>query len=144
MIISILIYISSTLVTLYSVYLGTIFIVGMFVKDKGYFVAKQETMAILILCNNEERVILRLINALKNQTYDKDKYDIYVIAHNCIDSIASIASNNGVQVIEYNNPLKRTKADALDFGLKYVDKEKEMSISILLCSMQIVYLHQIF
>lgn len=53
-------------------------------KDKPYLVNKNHKFMAIIPAHNEEMVVGNLIESLKNQTYDKNLYDIYVIADNCI------------------------------------------------------------
>lgn len=70
--------------------------------------------AVLIAARNEQRVIGRLIQSIKKQTYDKGRIDIYVVADNCTDLTAEIARNCGANVYVRNNYLKIGKGYALD------------------------------
>ena len=64
------------------VYMG----VGLYTKHKKYpKTNKQLRYAIMICARNEENVIGDIIHSLKNQTYNKDKFDIFVLADNCTD-----------------------------------------------------------
>ncbi len=42
----------------------------------------------IIPAHNEEAVVGNLVESLKAQNYNKDLYDIYVIADNCTDNTA--------------------------------------------------------
>ena len=60
-------------------------------KDKPLKVNKNHKFMAIIPAHNEESVVGNLIESLKNQDYDKEDYDIYVIADNCTDRTARIA-----------------------------------------------------
>lgn len=49
--------------------------------------------AILIAARNESKVINGLLNSLKNQTYNKDYFDVYVIVESSNDPTLNIVSN---------------------------------------------------
>ena len=72
----------------------------------------------IIPAHNEEMVVANLIESLKNQIYDKNLYDIYVIADNCTDKTAEVARNAGAIVYERFDPSKKTKGYALQWFLK--------------------------
>ena len=59
-----------------------------------------------------------LIESLKNQTYDKNLYDIYVIADNCTDKTAEVARKAGAIVYERFDNAHKTKGYALQWFLK--------------------------
>ena len=63
-------------------------------KDKPYLTNKNHKFMAIIPAHNEEAVVANLIESLKNQTYDKNLYDIYVIADNCTDNTAKYAKEN--------------------------------------------------
>ena len=92
-------------------------------KDKPLITNKKHRFMAIIPAHNEESVILNLIESLKAQTYDKDLYDIYVIADNCTDNTAKIAKEAGAIVYERFDPSKKTKGYALDWFLKQKIKE---------------------
>ena len=72
----------------------------------------------IIPAHNEETVVGNLIESLKNQTYNKDLYDIYVIADNCTDNTAKIAKEAGAIVYERFDETKKTKGYALNWFLQ--------------------------
>ena len=57
-------------------------------KEKPLLKNKKHKFMAIIPAHNEEKVIVNLIESLKNQDYDKNLYDIYVIADNCTDNTA--------------------------------------------------------
>ena len=87
-------------------------------KDKPYLTNKNHKFMAIIPAHNEEAVVANLIESLKNQTYDKNLYDIYVIADNCTDNTAEVARNAGAIVFERFDPAHKTKGYALQWFLK--------------------------
>ena len=93
------------------------------IKDKPLKVKKDHRFMAIIPAHNEEAVIKNLIESLKAQNYNKDLYDIYVIADNCTDNTAKIAEEAGAIVYERFNNTKKTKGYALDWFLQQKIKE---------------------
>ena len=87
-------------------------------KDKPYLVNKNHKFMAIIPAHNEEMVVANLIESLKNQTYDKNLYDIYVIADNCTDKTAEVARKTGAIVYERFDNAHKTKGYALQWFLK--------------------------
>ena len=87
-------------------------------KEKPLIKNKKHKFMAIIPAHNEELVIEDLIESLKNQDYDKNLYDIYVIADNCTDYTAEIARKAGAIVYERFDKTKRTKGCVLDWFLK--------------------------
>lgn len=92
-------------------------------KDKPLKVKKDHRFMAIVPAHNEEAVVGNLIESLKNQTYNKELYDIYVIADNCTDRTAQIAREAGAIVYERFDPDKKTKGYALDWFLQQKIKE---------------------
>ena len=88
------------------------------IKDKPLKVNKNYRFMAIIPAHNEEAVVANLIESLKNQNYDKDLYDIYVIADNCTDNTAKVAKDAGAIVYKRFDETKKTKGYALDWFLK--------------------------
>lgn len=84
--------------------------------------APKKTFALLVAAHNEEVVIEKIIESLKDIEYPKDMYDIYVIADNCTDKTASIARSCGVNVCERKVPDKRGKGYALEWMFNKIFK----------------------
>ncbi len=87
-------------------------------KDKPYLVNKNHKFMAIIPAHNEEMVVGNLIESLKNQTYDRNLYDIYVIADNCTDKTADVARKAGAIVYERFDNAHKTKGYALQWFLK--------------------------
>ena len=92
-------------------------------KEKPLKVNKEHRFMAIIPAHNEEAVIGNLIESLKNQNYNKDLYDIYVIADNCTDNTARVAKEQGAIVYERFNEKEKTKGYALDWFLQQKIKE---------------------
>ena len=87
-------------------------------KDKPLLVNKEHRFMAIIPAHNEEAVVGNLIESLKNQTYNKDLYDIYVIADNCTDNTAKIAKDLGAIVYKRFDEKNKTKGAALNWFLQ--------------------------
>ena len=87
-------------------------------KEKPLKVNKEHRFMAIIPAHNEEAVIGNLIESLKNQNYNKELYDIYVIADNCTDNTARVARELGAIVYERFDETKKTKGYALDWFLQ--------------------------
>ena len=94
--------------------------------------------AILIAARNEEKVIKELIDSLKNQNYDKSKYEIDVIINNCTDSTREIAINNKVNVIDCTSKVT-CKADALRIAFKELKSKKKIDAYIIFDADNVVH-----
>ena len=92
-------------------------------KDKPLKVEKDHRFMAIIPAHNEEAVVANLVESLKNQTYNKELYDIYVIADNCTDNTAQVARDAGAIVYERFDEEKKTKGYALDWFLQQKIKE---------------------
>jgi len=86
-------------------------------KDKPLVEDKQNRFMAIIPAHNEAAVVGNLVESLKNQTYPKELYDIYVIADNCTDNTAEVARNAGAIVYERFDETKKTKGYALNWFL---------------------------
>ena len=92
-------------------------------KDKPLKVKKDHRFMAIIPAHNEETVVANLIESLKKQTYNRDLYDIYVIADNCTDNTAKVAKQAGAIVYERFDETKKTKGYALNWFLQQKIKE---------------------
>lgn len=92
-------------------------------KEKPLKVKKDHRFMAIIPAHNEEAVVANLIESLKQQTYNKELYDIYVIADNCTDNTAKVAREAGAIVCERFDETKKTKGYALNWFLQQKIKE---------------------
>jgi cellulose synthase/poly-beta-1,6-N-acetylglucosamine synthase-like glycosyltransferase len=79
--------------------------------------------SVLIPAHDEELVIADCLKSLTSFDYPADMYRVYVIADNCTDGTAKIASSMGAQVMERFDDSKRGKPFALDWALTRLLKE---------------------
>ena len=87
------------LMSIYSLY----FLIKCLIKNKPIKEYNPKTkFGIIIPARNEEKVIGKLIDSLKNQNYPKNLYDIIVIPNNCNDNTEIIADSKKVKVLKYN------------------------------------------
>ena len=93
------------------------------IKDKPLKEKKDHRFMAIIPAHNEEAVVGNLVESLKNQNYNKELYDIYVIADNCTDNTARVAKEAGAIVYERFDSTKKTKGYALDWFLQQKIKE---------------------
>ena len=84
---------------------------------------KKHSFALITSAHNEEAVIANLVHSLENLEYDKSKYDIFVIADNCVDNTAKVAREAGAKVFERFDE-KRGKGFALEWMFEKLFKMK--------------------
>lgn len=94
-----------------------------------YFFAKDENsstgtvpkkFAVIIPAHNEELIIDGLCQNLKNIIYNRELYDIYIIADNCSDGTSRICRQNGLNVLERHNESQRGKGYAIKFAFENI------------------------
>lgn len=118
------------IIILYALYY---FITGIFAfkKNKEYENKKAKKylnkFAIIIPARNEAEIITNLINSINSQNYDKDKFDIFVIANNCTDDTVKICNELKVNVIECKTNIKN-KGDALKYAFDSLKGNKKYDV----------------
>ena len=82
-------------------------------RPKRFEWAEAKTrFACLVAARNEEAVIGRLVESLRDQDYPTRLYDIYVIPNNCTDGTEEAAIRAGASIFRCVDPV-RCKGDAL-------------------------------
>lgn len=76
--------------------------------------------AILVPAHDEEEGIAATVLALRSQLRPGDR--LLVVADNCSDATARNARDAGAEVVERNDPSRRGKGFALDFGVRHLGK----------------------
>ncbi len=114
----------STLATIIFMYQIFYLFVGLICKPKTFTKSEKHRYAVLISARNEETVIAHLINSIKSQTYPTELVDVYVVADNCNDKTAEIASKSGAIVYERFDKKHVGKGYALDHLLKKIKDTK--------------------
>ena len=74
------------------------------------------TFAILIPAHNEEADLPITLASLAQIDYPQDSFRVYVVADNCDDRTAELAS--GTVCLFRNDPERRGKGYAIEFGLR--------------------------
>jgi cellulose synthase/poly-beta-1,6-N-acetylglucosamine synthase-like glycosyltransferase len=90
------------------------------VKSTG---KKKHKFSIVIAARNEEKVIGNIIDSLKKQNYDKDKYEINVIINNSNDKTYEVSKKHGANAIKCDVPVK-SKGDVLRYVFKKFKNKK--------------------
>ena len=99
---------------------------SLFIKAKKFDPAPQtKKYGIVIAARNEELVIGNLVDSLHEQTYPKDKFQVFVVADNCDpdDRTAEIAREHGATVYERHCPEKARKGWALEYLFENIEKD---------------------
>lgn len=102
-------------------------VVPFFVKKRQTQADKLHKYGVLICARNEESVISQLIESVKNQNYPADLVTVFVCADNCTDSTAAVAEAAGAVVFERYNRVSVGKGYALDFLLKAIARNYDIS-----------------
>ncbi|AGK57584.1 family 2 glycosyl transferase [Hyphomicrobium denitrificans 1NES1] len=85
-------------------------------------------VAVLIPAHNEAAGIEQTLSSIREQLRSFDR--LIVIADNCTDDTASVATRAGAEVVERNNLDRIGKGYALDAGFKYLDAPSAPSVVI--------------
>lgn len=121
---SILFWINNGVIAILSLAFGIqmIYILFFFLKAKKYPKAEiQHKFAIIIAAKNEKNTIGKSVECILNKlNYPRDKYDVFVVADNCTDDTAMIATQAGAIVIERNDITKVSKGYALEFAFNHL------------------------
>ncbi len=100
----------------YLIYFIIFIFAGFFTSKNKVIKEPHNKFAVIIPAHNEEMVISKLLQNLKNIDYPYYLYDIFVIADNCQDNTAEIARSHKVNVLERFNDKKKGKGYALKFA----------------------------
>jgi len=99
-------------------------IIGFFSKKNIYPETEiKRKYAIIIAARNEEKVIGKLIDSLNQQTYDRQLFEIFVVADNCSDDTAKVATHHGATVYERFDEDKKRKGWALEYLFEQIKKK---------------------
>ena len=107
----------------YVLYNAILFFAHLVLKDtEPSFQAPSRRFAIIIPAHNEELLLERILISLREQQYPRELHKTIVVADNCVDKTAFIASRNGALVME--------RVDAEHVGKGYAIKYALESISL--------------
>ncbi len=108
----------TTAVTVFTAFQFVYIFIGAFSPKVTYKKSKKQYRYGVVICaRNEEKVIGKLIESIKNQTYPADKITVFVCADSCTDGTAEICRQLGCVVYERFNsdPAKARKGYAMEF-----------------------------
>ncbi len=101
------------LISLYHILIGIFAFIG---KDNNKNIDKKNLKyALVVAAHNEQSVIGQMVDSLNQIDYDKDSYDIFVVADNCTDNTATVAKEHGAFVYERFNDTDKGKGFALNW-----------------------------
>ncbi len=86
-------------------------------------------VAVLIPAHNEELVIEQTLHTLLPTLSEHDQ--VIVVADNCDDDTASLARRAGTTVVERNDNERRSKAYALEFGVRFLEQDPPDVVAVL-------------
>ena len=75
----------------------------------------QHRYGVLISARNESSVIGQLIDTIKGQKYPSELVEVFVVADNCTDNTAQVASEHGAIVYRRFDKVRVGKGYALDY-----------------------------
>ena len=81
---------------------------------------KSRKFAIVVPAHNEEKIISKTVYSLSGLIYPKRNYEVFVIADNCTDNTAKVASSLGATVLERTNTEKTGKGYALRWAFDQI------------------------
>lgn len=81
--------------------------------------SRRESIAVLVPAHNEATGITVVLNAIRAQLQEQDR--LLVVADNCSDDTAAVASACGAEVIERHDEQLRGKSYALDYGVRHLE-----------------------
>ncbi len=77
-----------------------------------------QRVTVLVPAHNESTGLLPTLAAIKQQLRPGDR--VLIVADNCTDDTAAVATAGGAEVVERHDPARRGKGYALDFGLQHL------------------------
>lgn len=77
--------------------------------------------AVVVPARNEAAVVGHLVKSLMNQSYPRERFDVFVIPNGCADNTAAVALAAGARVIECNVET-HSKGDVLRFAFSEIPK----------------------
>jgi cellulose synthase/poly-beta-1,6-N-acetylglucosamine synthase-like glycosyltransferase len=81
--------------------------------------------AVIVPAHNEEQVIARTLESLRDLDYTPERYEVFVVADNCLDSTAEIARRFDCTVWERTDPIHRSKGHALSWAFAKIPEDYE-------------------
>ncbi len=98
-------------------------ILGHFTTRKYPKAQRLHKYAVLIAARNEQAVLGNLIASIQGQDYPQELVDIFVVADNCTDQTATIATHAGAICYERKDADRRSKGYALQFLVERIRRD---------------------
>ena len=87
--------------------------------DDALIAAPRPRVAVVVPAHDESGGIAATVRAIRAQLGAADR--VLVVADNCSDATAEVASANGAEVVVRNDAERRGKGYALDFGVRHLE-----------------------
>ena len=94
-------------------------------------------IAVLIPAHNEAGGIAKVIKNVRGELRVGDR--LVVVADNCTDDTSAIATALGVEAVNRNDPLKRGKGFAIDYGVRHLSANPPDVVIIVDADCQVAY-----
>jgi cellulose synthase/poly-beta-1,6-N-acetylglucosamine synthase-like glycosyltransferase len=91
--------------------------------------AARQRVAVLVPAHNESDGILPTLADIKKQLSADDR--LLIVADNCSDDTAAVATAAGAETIERHDPTKIGKGYALDFGLRHLSLDPPSIVMVI-------------
>ena len=111
-----------------TMYTMLISVIGFFTTRKYPEAKRFHRYAVLVAARNEEAVIARMVESVRNQAYPSGRLTVFVVADNCTDATALAARRAGAVVYEHQNENERTKGFALRYLVTIKPSEGKKSL----------------
>ena len=82
---------------------------------------RRARVAVLMPAHNEALGIVEPLRSVASQLHGADR--VLVVADNCSDETAAVAAAGGADVVQRNDPTRRGKGFALDFGVNHLQTD---------------------
>ncbi len=106
----------SYLLIFFAVYYFSLSFFGFSYKKETTIADPANRFAVIIAAHNEESVISALVANCKQLDYPREMYDTFVIADNCTDNTAQVATEAGATVWRRTNDQEQGKGYALEWA----------------------------
>lgn len=103
------------IIVFFTIYYFVVSWFGLFGKMRDETVPGKSTFALIVCAHNEQQVIAKLVENLKQLNYSDKLYDIFVVADNCVDKTAEAARNAGAIVYERFSETGKGKGFAMEW-----------------------------
>jgi len=119
-------------ISLYVLYDLILLFAHFFIKEReNVFPSPETRFAVIIPAHNEELFLSRILQSINNQDYPRTLFKSIVIADNCTDQTAEVATSNGALALRRENLQHFGKGYAIKFALESIDMNQYDAIFII-------------